>query len=178
MITSNIAKGSAEIDLNLLASEACSRKGIPRLVAQNMIPILNKLSTEYAALLTDGDVSLEYIIDEKTDDLDVEVVNPTGSCKLEGQSAGERATIGLISALTLRDAQEQKTNLLILDEPGNGLDAATQKKLVSVLELLGTRNDTVIVTSHSQEFLNRVSGIGKHWTVTKQNKISSLSTED
>jgi ABC-type multidrug transport system ATPase subunit len=49
--------------------------------------------------------------------------------------------------------------LLVLDEPASGLDPATEEDLLKILAELAGRGKTVVLTTHSMEYLDRVDSV-------------------
>lgn len=78
-------------------------------------------------------------------------------------SQGNRQKVGISAALM------SKPEVVILDEPFNGLDPTTQIRLVKMLnEIRETRNTTVLVSSHD---LNHISEVCTRVTILEQGKI-------
>jgi ABC-2 type transport system ATP-binding protein len=79
-------------------------------------------------------------------------------------SLGMKQRLGLAAAL-LRDPE-----LLILDEPANGLDPAGIKEIRDLLRVLGTEGRTVFVSSHQlaevQQICDRVAILGRGTCIT------------
>jgi len=105
----------------------------------------------------------------------VDVVNAAGSDTLKGQSVGESAMAGVIAAFALREVAP-KTNLLILDEPGSGLDAEGARLFARGLLKLKPRYETILVTTHSPIIESVLAG-ETTWTIEKQNGYSHLIQE-
>ena len=67
----------------------------------------------------------------------------------------------------------QPTNLLILDEPGAGLDPAAAKQLGARLSKLTDKFETLLVVTHNQG-IEAALGDSNTVTVTKKNRISTI----
>jgi ABC-2 type transport system ATP-binding protein len=65
-------------------------------------------------------------------------------------------SLGMKQKLAVAQAIMEKPSLLILDEPGNGLDADAAERLRTVLREEKTRGALVVVSSHEGEFLREV----------------------
>lgn len=163
-----------EIDLEMLyyAEKAFKRNGMPLYLAASLCPLLNNAAEEYSEIFTDGKIKIRFeVVDGE---FMVNIVNPSGSETEKGQSVGESAEAGIIAAFALREAAP-KTNLLILDEPGHGLDPEGARKFARGLLKLKERFETILVTTHSPIIEGILAG-EKVWTVTKENGISRLTT--
>jgi ABC-type transporter Mla maintaining outer membrane lipid asymmetry ATPase subunit MlaF len=79
---------------------------------------------------------------------------------------------GLVTALSVREASP-KTNILILDEPGHGLDPLAAKRFAQGLLQLQRRFPTILVTTHNPMIESVLSG-NTVWTVVKSKRISRL----
>lgn len=160
----------AEQELCEYAKEAFHRSGIPMYLSAALCPMLNSAADEFSDLFCGGRLRLHFEV--RDGDFHVEPVNPAGSNTLDGQSVGEAALAGLIAAFALREASP-KTNLLILDEPGSGLDEQAAKRFAQGLVKLKDRYETIIVTSHHPAITSVLAG-EQVWTVVKENGVSVL----
>ncbi len=79
--------------------------------------------------------------------------------KVKGYSLGMKQRLGIAAALL------KKPELLILDEPGNGLDAAGIREVRELIKRLGTTGVTVLLSSHQlgevQQVCDRVAIMSK-----------------
>ncbi|RKD22172.1 ABC-2 type transport system ATP-binding protein [Caminicella sporogenes DSM 14501] len=84
-------------------------------------------------------------------------------------SLGERQKVSLITAILHRP------EVLILDEPTNGLDIVSKKQLVDLINMLKTTESvTIIITSHESQFMTRVSD---NYIFLKNGIIQSIISE-
>lgn len=155
------------------ALRALSRNGIPLYVAGALCATLNKAAEEYSELFSDSSIKLMF--DVINGEFAVDVVNLNGSQTVAGQSKGESSVVGHIAAFSIRDVAP-KTNLLVLDEPGSGLDPVAAKQFALGLLKLKSRWGTIIVTNHNP-IISEVLAGEKIWTVTKKNRVSRLITK-
>ena len=135
-----------------------------------MIPLLNKAAEEYAVMFGDKVVQVRFKIEDG--EFEPYVLNASGGESIDDQSVGEKALAGLITSFALREIAP-KTNLLILDEPGEGLDAANARQFAQALPKLAERFGSVFITSHNQVILSELSG-ERTITVVKKNGRSRL----
>ena len=79
----------------------------------------------------------------------------------------------MITAFAVRDIAPP-TNLLILDEPGAGLDPCSSKQLGSRLSKLTDKFESLLVVTHNQFIESSLAG-SNTITVTKSNKTSTVN---
>ena len=152
------------------ASQAFSRDGIPAFLNRQLCPILNKASDYYANLFSDGEIQVRFKV--KGGEFVPQIINAKGGEGIKDQSEGERALAGLISSFALREAAPA-TPLLILDEPGSGLDEQTAKQFARSLKELNSKFRTIIITTHNPVISAELAG-EKTITVYKKNGISRI----
>jgi DNA repair exonuclease SbcCD nuclease subunit/energy-coupling factor transporter ATP-binding protein EcfA2 len=162
-------------DANLLsfAVKAFSRDGIPLYLNGLSCPVLNRAADEYSQMFCDGEIQVRF--DLKDGEFDSTIVNAHGSKEIKGQSTGEKAWAGFICSLALRELAP-KTNLLILDEPGYGMDEESTKVLGVKLVALGSRFETVLVVSHNANIVAALQG-DNTVVVEKKHRISRIVKE-
>jgi DNA repair exonuclease SbcCD ATPase subunit len=142
-------------------------------LAASLCPVLNKAGEEYAELFYQGRIKVEFAVLDG--EFSASIVNPAGSASAGGQSVGESAMAGIVTAFALIEVAP-KTNLLILDEPGHGLDSAGAKMFAQGLIKLQSRFSTIICTTHAPAIEGALSGEAKQWQVEKRKSISRLRT--
>ena len=91
--------------------------------------------------------------------------------RVKGYSLGMKQRLGIAAALL------KKPDLLILDEPGNGLDAAGIREVRELIRRLGASGVTVLLSSHQlgevQQVCDRVA-IMSHGQVIAAGSVSEL----
>ena len=91
--------------------------------------------------------------------------------RVKGYSLGMKQRLGIAAALL------KKPDLLILDEPGNGLDAAGIREVRELIKRLGASGVTVLLSSHQlgevQQVCDRVA-IMSHGQVIAAGSVSEL----
>lgn len=166
------AREALWIDLEMMefAKKAFHRSGIPLYLSLALCPLLNRAADEYSDVFTDGNLKVSFRVEDG--EFAVEVINPAGSNSADGQSVGEAAMAGLICAFALREAAP-KTNLLILDEPGHGLDAEGCRQFAKGILKLKERFETILLVTHSA-YISSILGGETIYTVRKRNGRSRL----
>lgn len=164
---------SCKRDLRIydIAIEAFSRDGIPALINRQLCPVLNKAAAYYAELFSDSEVNVQFVVSKG--EFIPKVINIKGGEEIYDQSTGERALAGLIASFALREVAPS-CNLLILDEPAEGLDADTAKQFARSLQTLVKRFKAIWVCSHNTHILSELSN-ERIITVKKHNKISRVA---
>jgi DNA repair exonuclease SbcCD ATPase subunit len=160
------------IDREMLeySKKAFSRNGIPMWLSAGMCPVLNNAASYYSDLFFNSSVTVNFCVEDG--EFRVQAVNLTGSQTIDGQSTGEGAKCGLIAAFALRDVMP-KTNLLILDEPGTGLDPMSAQTFARGLVKLKSRFETILCCTHNSVIEAELSG-ERIWVVEKKNGLSRL----
>lgn len=167
----SVAHELADKEMLIFAMEAFSRDGIPLYLNSLACPLLNKVAEEYSKMFIDGEIQVIFRINEG--ELEPLVMNAHGSKTIDGQSAGEMAWAGLITALSLTTALAPRTNLLVLDEPGFGLDGESARTFGRKLPMLKDKFETILVVTHNDTIASLLHS-DKTITITKQNKISTI----
>lgn len=160
----------ADIEAMEYAKKAFHRSGMPLYLSAALCPLLNRAADEYSDIFTDGNLKVSFRIEDG--EFVVDVVNPAGSRTVEGQSVGEAAMAGVVCAFALREAAP-KTNLLILDEPGHGLDAEGCRQFARGILKMKDRFETILLVTHSAYISSLLSG-ETVYTVVKKNGRSKL----
>ena len=154
------------------AVETFSRKGFPAFLSKLVCPVLNKAAEYYSDLFLDGEIQVVFEVVKDT--LTPRIINANGDKEIVGQSTGEKAWAGLIASFALREIA-QPSNLLILDEPGHGLDPQGARRFGERIRMLEKRFDTILVTTHNVHIQSALDGV-KCLEVVKENKISRLTS--
>jgi hypothetical protein len=164
----------ADKEMLIFSLAAFSRDGIPLYLNSLACPLLNKVAEEYSKLFIDGEIQVIFRLNDG--ELEPLVMNAHGSKSIEGQSAGEMAWAGLITALSLTTALAPRTNLLVLDEPGFGLDGESAKTFGKKLPLLKGKFETILVVTHNDTIASLLHS-DRTIVIEKENKISSIRNE-
>lgn len=129
---------------------ALGKSGIPALLIAEACPAMNAAAEYYADLIADGEIRVTF--KQVGDDLSVTVLNRYGGESLEDQSCGETRTASLIVSLAIREVTVP-CNLLIADEPGDGLDEVGAGRLAQALGEVAGKFGCVYVISHNPNIL-------------------------
>ncbi|MGL5068524.1 MAG: ABC transporter ATP-binding protein [Sarcina sp.] len=129
MIDGEIYNGKFPKDLGILFDEV------------GMLPHLSAF--ENLKLLA----SIRNKIDDKTirDFIEVFGLDGHDKRKIKDYSLGMKQKVGIVSALM------EDPNLILLDEPMNGMDEESVKELREILISLKNKNKIIIITSHNKE---------------------------
>jgi DNA repair exonuclease SbcCD ATPase subunit len=150
---------------------AFSRDGIPQFLNQSLVPVLNKHADYYSNLFCDKTVQVRFAVVEG--EFDVTTANAMGGERTDDQSTGERALAGIIASFALRNIAP-RANVLILDEPGEGLDPGNARQFAQALPTLAKTVKTIFITTHNPAILSEL-GEAKKITITKRKGISQVS---
>ena len=152
------------------AREAFSRDGIPAFLNEQLCPVLNKAAAYYSELFSDSEVGVQFRVEDGK--FEVKPINTRGGSEIDDQSTGERALLGLIASFALREVAP-RCNILILDEPGEGLDEQTARQFAKALRHLVKRFKSIYVCTHNVHILSELES-ERIITVRKHNKISRI----
>lgn len=150
------------------------RTGLPAYLNAQICPELNQAAAEYSELFTQGEIQVRFAVDEQGK-MDVQVINAHGGEDTKDQSEGEMKMASLITSFAVRSVAP-KTNLLILDEPGDGLDATSARAFARGLKSIVGRFGTILLTTHNPAILSELSD-ARLVTIIKENKISRVEEE-
>jgi len=137
------------------AEQALGRDGIPSFLNRLMAPVLNKAAEYYSELFVEKEIQVRFEVEDG--EFEARVINATGGEDFEAQSGGERAVAGHIASFALREATP-RSNVLVLDEPGEGLDAKNARRFAGALRKLTKRFESVYITTHNANIIGELSG--------------------
>ncbi len=163
-----------QLEERLKFLENCStvvgRDGLPAFLCASVCPALNAAAAKYSNMLSDGVIGVQFAVEEG--DLDIQVVNLQGGEGVEDQSHGEMRMAGLVASFALRDVLVPY-NLLILDEPGEGLDTQNARMFAAGLNEVAERFGSLFIVTHNPFILSELEP-SRHLEVTKENGVSTL----
>lgn len=149
-----------------------SRDGLPAYMSRLIYPKLNKAAKYFSELFSSGQIQVRFTLVEG--EIDAEILNPYGGATLKDQSAGERRIAALIASFALREVGV-KSNILILDEPADGLDATNARAFAEGVKKLKSQYTTVFLVTHNQTMQAELSDENQI-VVVKEGGISSVQT--
>jgi predicted ATPase len=153
------------------AQTVFQRNGLPAYLNEQICPQLNQAAAEYAELFAQGEIQVRFAVDEEGM-TDVKVINAHGGEEVKDQSEGEMKMASLITAFAVRSTAP-KTNILILDEPGDGLDSVSARSFAKGLKQVVSRFGCILLTTHNQHILSELAD-AKLVVVRKENGISEV----
>jgi len=153
------------------AQTVFQRNGLPAYLNEQICPELNQSAAEYSELFAQGEIQVRFAVDEEGM-TDVRVINAHGGEEVKDQSEGEMKMASLITSFAVRSTAP-KTNLLILDEPGDGLDAISARSFARGLKKIVGRFGTILLTTHNPAILSELAD-AKLVVVRKQNGVSEV----
>lgn len=156
------------------ALKAFAKSGIPAYLVADLCPRLNAAALAYSEIFADGAIKVEFAVDERQD-LDIHVENIHGGQGVQAQSRGEGSVVSLIVGFALRDVISP-ANILIADEPGDGLDERRAQMFADGLREISGRFGTVLITTHNTTILSALSDV-RQIKIVKQGRISTVCEE-
>lgn len=163
-----------EYDFVAMAFKAFGKDGIPAYIAAGLCPRLNRSAAYYSSVFADGEIRARFRLDG--DDIIVDVDNDHGGAEVKDQSNGESRMASLIVSFAMREAMTP-CNILITDEPGEGLDERNARQFSAGLLTLKDRYRTILVTTHNPYVLAELSD-QRILTVTKRDGYSELQKQE
>jgi len=154
------------------AETVFARNGLPAYLNAQICPQLNQAAEKYAELFTQREIQVQFGVDEEGQ-LDVQIINANGGETVDAQSEGEMKVASLITSFAVREVAP-KTNLLILDEPGDGLDGPSARQFARGLKEIAGQFSTILLTSHNPNIISELAD-AKQVRIVKQNGVSHVA---
>lgn len=156
-------------DLQILA-KAFSTTGLVAYKIECLVKDLEELTNKYLGVLSDGRFQLSFQI-TSSDKLNVVITDNGRDISIDALSSGERARVNVATLLAIRKLMQSlsnsRTNLLILDETIENLDAEGKERLVEVLLEEESLNTFLISHGFSHPLLEKLN-------ITKVNNVSRI----
>jgi len=150
------------------------RDGLPKRISGSICPVLNASAARFADLFCQDKIQVRFFVDDKGA-LDVAVINDAGGASVKDQSHGEARLASLVVSFAVRSILSG-CNLLILDEPGEGLDKWNALRLAKGLSSLAEDFGALFITTHNPFLLGGLE-CGRRICVTKTGGVSSATVE-
>lgn len=143
----------AELAFLTFAVKAVGRDGLRTHLVHQICPALDSAVQLYADNFAENALRPRFSV--KDGELDFSIDNPNGGSNLDDQSRGERCLLSLITSLALRDVFSP-FDLVIFDEPGEGLDEKNARQFAVGLSHIATRFRSILITSHNSHLLEEL----------------------
>lgn len=154
-----------ELAFLTFAIKAVGRDGLRTHLVHQICPALDAAVQLYADSFAENALRPRFSV--KDGELDFSIDNPNGGSNLDDQSRGERCLLSLITSLALRDVFSP-FDLVIFDEPGEGLDEKNARQFAVGLSQIATRFRSILITSHNSHLLEELTPDRKV-TIVKEN---------
>lgn len=168
--STELTKYNAELSNLQVLVKAFSTTGLVAYKIECLVKDLESLTNEYLAELADGRFQLAFKI-ASSDKLNVVIIDNSHDVDILALSSGERARVNVATLLAIRKLMQtlsnSRTNLLILDETVENLDAEGKEKLIEVLLKEENLNTFLISHGFSHPLLEKLQ-------VAKQRNISRI----
>lgn len=150
--------------------KAFSTTGLVAYKIECLVKDLEEITNQYLGILAGGRFQLSFKI-ASSDKLNVVITDNGKDVSIVALSSGERARVNVATLLAIRKLMQSlsnsRTNLLILDETVENLDAEGKEKLIEVLLEEESLNTFLISHGFSHPLLEKIS-------VVKDNNISRI----
>ena len=166
-----VSKYSKWMKVLIYAEQVFARNGLPAFLNAQLCPQLNREAAYYSELFAQKEIQVQFLVDEEGR-MDVQIVNAHGGESVQDQSEGELKMASLITSFAVR-ASAPKTNLLILDEPGDGLDSVSARHFARGLREVTKKFGTILCVTHNANILSELAD-SKLVTIVKENGISRV----
>lgn len=160
-------------DINFLTFgvKVFSKDGLPAYMIRSIVPQLNIAAEKYARIISENEIKVKFVVDNDGA-IDIKIRNKHGGKGIVDQSQGETRIASIITSFAVREVINP-ANLLILDEPGEGLDQHNAKLFAQVLKEIAKKFGTVMLTTHSPVILAELDS-ERRLNIEKHNKIARL----
>jgi exonuclease SbcC len=145
-----------------ILAKAFSKEGIPALMIENIVPVLEADANAMLERLSDGRIRLQFLLQRKlkgggmAESFEIYVTDENGTRSVQMYSGGEKYRIifavhsAFSKYLTYRGGS--RIGFLAIDEPA-GLDEAGISRLVETLSVLKEHYEQIFVITHLKELM-------------------------
>lgn len=155
--------------------------GIRNLLIRSVIPKLNEHANRFASILTDGELSLQFVGEkqvgtgkrtETRNKLEVKVFDMFGSEKYAAESGGEKRRVDIVVNLALNYLVAERFGLpfAVMDEIFLSLDNCGKEKVMELLRVVQKEIPSIFVISNTEDINNE--SFDNIWTVSRKGKSS------
>ena len=154
-----------QLSLLQILVKAFSTTGLVAYKIECMVKDLEAVTNEYLSVLADGRFQLSFKI-SSSDKLNVIITDNGRDVDILALSSGERARVNVATLLAIRRIMQSlsnsRTNLLILDETIENLDADGKDRLIEVLLAEETLNTFLVSHGFSHPLLEKIQVVKEH----------------
>lgn len=158
--TATLLALSEELSNLQVLVKAFSSTGLVAYKIECLVKDLEEITNTYLSDLADGRFQISFKI-ASADKLNVVITDNGQDIEITALSTGERARVNVATLLAIRSLMQSlsnsRTNLLILDETIEGLDAEGKEKLIEVLLKEENLNTFLISHGFSHPLLEKVN---------------------
>lgn len=170
VVTDLVTTTTKELTTLQVLVKSFSTNGLVAYKVEGLVKDLEELTNEYLSAIAEGRFQLSFKI-ASSDKLNVVITDNGKDIDILALSSGERARVNISTLLAIRKLMQSlsnsRTNLLILDETVENLDAEGKERLVEVLLAEENLNTFLISHGFSHPLLDRIN-------IVKENNISRI----
>lgn len=156
---------SKELAVLQVLVKAFSTSGLVAYKIECLVKDLESLTNEYLGVLADGRFQLSFKI-ASSDKLNVIITDNGRDVEIVALSNGERARVNVATLFAIRKLMQSlsnsRTNLLILDETVENLDAEGKEKLIEVLLEEESLNTFLVSHGFTHPLLEKLNIVKEH----------------
>lgn len=164
VLTKEVKLHMSELSTLQLLVKAFSNTGLVAYKIECMVKDLEELTNEYLGILASGRFQLSFKV--VSDKLNVVITDNGRDIDIAALSSGERARVNVSTLLAIRKLMQalsnSRTNLLILDETVESLDAEGKERLIEVLLEEDSLNVFLVSHGFTHPLLEKVNVIKEH----------------
>lgn len=159
-----------------LLNKAFNKDGIPRLISNDVLKVLNRLLKKYQSRILGEGFEIEYKMRErrKNEEICLQVSNPKGGQGYSRQSKGEKRKVDLCQMFAISDFARMQNrcdiNVLWLDEVFSELDIHSCEIVLDIIKEHPANSKFIITHKNmfKDEFRSRIY-------VEKRNQLSTVT---
>ena len=125
------------------------------LILKQSIKRIENETNRYLSIYFDSEISVQFILQDLSDDLDVLIKKDGHECVYRQLSKGQRGLLKLCFSICIMEAASNRSGIhfdtLCFDESLDGLDGDLKTKAFRLFQELSLKHDTVLVIDHAEE---------------------------